>query len=426
MAHDHDHHHHTEDVIQQERIVREELDAAGQSLTRALQVSFAILKGIIIVLLIVFAFSGIFQVEQDEQALLLRFGKIQGPAEDPVLKPGIKFAFPQPINEVIRIPVKRELSIPIDTFWYYETEQEKLSPVKRVVTGPLDPVIDGYTLTRNDSIEGFAGTDYNIVHSMWTINYKIDSPKHFFENVYIRDRQPGEDLLEAAADTLNPMLESLASNAIVRTMVEYSIDEAIKSEGRIADDVQTVLQDKLDAVQCGIKVVDVRAGRIVWPRQVDAAFQASNNARQESDKIKTDASSYKDKLLTDTGGPEAEAVLEELKQPTISRQRQDELVDKLSGQVQSQISEARLYRTEVVENAKANAEYLMKLLPEYEKNPELVLQEIYLDAVEQVLTNADEKILMQTREGLPDEIRLLINRNPNIKKEQAQNQNDTE
>ena len=145
MAHDHDHHHHhTEDVVQQERIVREELDAAGQSLTRALQVSFTILKGIIVVLLIVFAFSGIFQVQQDEQALLLRFGKIQGPVEDPVLKPGIKFAFPEPINEVIRIPVKRELSIPIDTFWYFESERDKLSEVKRTVTSPLDPLNDGY------------------------------------------------------------------------------------------------------------------------------------------------------------------------------------------------------------------------------------------------------------------------------------------
>jgi regulator of protease activity HflC (stomatin/prohibitin superfamily) len=135
--------------------------------------------------------------------------------------------------------------------------------------------------------------------------------------------------------------------------------------------------------------------------------------------MRIDAASYKDQLLTDTGGPAAETVLDKLKQPELSRADQETLVTQLSGQVQSQISEARLYRTKVVEDAKANAEYLVKLLPEYQKNPKLVLQEIYLDAIEQVLANADEKIFMQTREGLPDEIRLLINRNPGIKKEQA-------
>ena len=67
---------------------------------------------------------------------------------------------------------------------------------------------------------------------------------------------------------------------------------------------------------------------------------------------------------------------------------------------------------------------MQKLLPEYRKNPELVLQKIYQDAIEQVLAGADEKIFMQTREGLPDEIRLMLNRDPNIKKEKAKQKNN--
>ena len=415
-----DHHHHQGSGCcsssgpseQNERILDEQLDAAGQSLRRALKMSFTILKGIIAVLLVVFACSGIFQVQQDEEAILLQFGKIKGP----VIKPGIKFAFPEPINEIVRIPVQRELSIPIESFWYYETPEEKLREFKRQVTGPLDPLKDGYCLTRNDHIEGMSGADYNIVHSAWTITYKISSPKLFFENVYIRDRKPGEDLLEAAADTLDPLLESLASNAIVRTMVQYSIDEAVKNNVKIAEDVKYILQDKLDQVGCGIQIGDVRASQIVWPRQVDQAFQASSKARQESDQIKTDAASYKEQLLTDTGGSDAETILDQIKQPDLSQEKQFELVGKLSGQVRTEISGANLYRTTVVEDAKASAEYLRKLLPEYRKNRELVLQKIYQDAIEQVLAGADEKIFIQTREGMADEIRVLLNRDPNINK----------
>ena len=418
MAH---HHHHSSETPkhQDERILDEQLDAAGRSLTRALRVSFMFLKGIIVVLLVMFACSGFFQVQEGEEVLLLQFGEIKpAPGESVAFKPGgLRFALPEPISEKIRIPVKNVLPISIDTFWYYESPQEKLNPVKRPVTGPLDPLKDGYCLTRNDSLEGMTGTDYNIVHSQWTITYKIDSSRDFFENVYIRDRKPGEGLLEAAADTLNPMLKSLASNAIVRTMVKYSIDQAIKSEDTIADDVKMVLQDKLNQIQCGIEVSDVRVDEIVWPRQVNEAFQAANKAHQKSEQARINASSFRDKLLTDTGGADAEMVLEQLKQPGLSLEEQKSLVKtKLSGQVQADIAEARAYRTKVVEDAKANAEYLKTLLPEYKKNPELVLQDIYQKAIAEVLAGADEKIFLQTREGLQDEIRVLLNRNPNIKK----------
>ena len=73
-----DHHHHQGQEScssgssgQDERILDEQLDAAGQSLRRALKMSFSILKIIIAVLLVVFACRGIFQVQQDEKAILL-------------------------------------------------------------------------------------------------------------------------------------------------------------------------------------------------------------------------------------------------------------------------------------------------------------------------------------------------------------------
>ncbi len=420
-----DHHHHHqrcshESPEEQDRLLAEQLDEAGKSLTGALRVSFNILKLFMFVLLLLFVFSGIFQVQSDEQALLLLFGKIQGSAENPVIEPGFEMAFPEPFNEVIRIPVQRVQTIDIDSFWYAETDAEKMNPnLKRTVTGPLDPLTDGYCLTRNDSLEGMEGTDYNIVHSKWTLSYKIYSPVLFFQNVFMRNQEPGEDFLEAAADTVEPLLESLASNAIVNTMVHYTIDEAIKSETGIADNVREELQRRLDQVQSGIKVVDIR-NRITWPRQVDDAFQASSGARQKSDQTWVEALSYKEKILTDTGGPNAESVLEKLKKPDMTQAEQEQLVAQLAGQVQSKISEARAYRTTVVEDAKANAEYLKNLLPEYQKRPELVLQKLYQDAIEEVLENADEKIIIQpSGDGKPREIRILINRDPAIKKQKA-------
>jgi len=88
----------------------------------------------------------------------------------------------------------------------------------------------------------------------------------------------------------------------------------------------------------------------------------------------------------------------------------------LAGAAQERIAQARAYRTKVVETAKANAEYLQKLLPEYRKRPKLVVQKIYQDAVEEVLNNADEKMIIQPTEGTKGkEIRILLNRDPTIK-----------
>jgi membrane protease subunit HflK len=87
----------------------------------------------------------------------------------------------------------------------------------------------------------------------------------------------------------------------------------------------------------------------------------------------------------------------------------------LAGSAQEQIAQARGYRTSVVENAKANADYLRNILPQYQKRPQLVLQKIYQDTVENVLDNADEKIVLQPSAGKSREVRIQVNRDPKAK-----------
>ena len=99
----------------------------------------------------------------------------------------------------------------------------------------------------------------------------------------------------------------------------------------------------------------------------------------------------------------------------------DSLWDQLAGEAQRIIAEARAYRTKVVEDARANAEYMQSLLPEYRKRPELVLQKIYQDAVEEVMMAADEKIFAQRdpAAGKNSEVRIMINSNP-VKEKKTQ------
>ncbi|MDO8312648.1 MAG: hypothetical protein Q7T25_11980, partial [Sideroxyarcus sp.] len=153
----------------------------------------------------------------------------------------------------------------------------------------------------------------------------------------------------------------------------------------------------------------------IWPRQVDEAFVASIRDSQESEKFVREAEGYARNILNEAGGEVAYQILDQLQNPTMNQQQQEVLWGQLAGSAQEQIAQARGYRTSVVENAKANADYLRNILPQYQKRPQLVLQKIYQDTVETVLNNADEKIILQPSAGKSREVRILVNRDPKAK-----------
>ncbi|HCO96025.1 MAG TPA: hypothetical protein DIU00_19145 [Phycisphaerales bacterium] len=412
-----------------------ELDAAGRSLSEALQVSFIILKVIMIVLVLAFLASGFKAVDSNEQALVLRFGKIRGVGEKRLLGPGLHWILPYPIDEIIKIPVETQVNLPIDSFWYFQTQQEILSGQMRPVRPdqPLKPLQDGYCITRGEKqdevIGDFAGSDYSIVHSKWQLTYQIDDPERFFINVYIEDVKPGDIYFDVITGSVEPLLRNTFEDAVVTALVNYTIDEAISSQDRIPKHIKRLLQEKLDKIESGIKVVSVQLTNSECPRQVKKAFEASTTASQESETEITNARTYAANTLNEASGPVAEKLYAALHDESIDEQTRELLWPQLAGTAREKIADARTYRTEVVERARANANYLESILPEYRQRPELVLQKIYLDAIEQILgNNADEKFVVQTTKGSKGtQIRVLLNRDPKLKSkrsnEQAEQQN---
>ena len=412
-----------------------ELDAAGRSLSEALQVSFIILKVIMIVLVLAFLASGFKTVDSNEQALVLRLGKIRGVGEKRILGPGLHWILPYPIDEIIKIPVETQVNLPIDSFWYYLTQSEILSGQMRPVRldQPLKPLQDGYCITRGEKqdevIGDFAGSDYNIVHSKWQLTYQIDDPERFFINTYIEEVKPGDIYFNVITESIEPLLKNLFEEAVVTALVNYTIDEAISSQDRIPKHVKRLVQEKLDKIESGIKVVSVQLTDSECPRQVKKAFEASTRASQESETEITNARTLAANTLNEAAGPVAEKLFAALHDESIDEQTMELLWSQLAGTAREKIADARTYRTEVVERARANADYLESILPEYRQRPELVLQKTYLDALEQILgNNADEKFVVQTTKGSKGtQIRVLLNRDPKLKSkrsdEQAEQQN---
>ncbi len=402
-----------------------ELDAAGKSLSEALRISFIILKVIMIVLVVLFFASGFETVGSDEQALVLQFGKIRGEREDRILGPGLHWVFPYPIEKIVKIPVEKKVNLAINSFWYQEKAPQ--GPGSRPRIEPvLDPIRDGYCITRSEeqteAIGDSGDSDYNIIHCKWQLTYQVkdpefENPERFFKNVYVEDVKSGQIYFDVMRESITPFLKDLFEDVVVTVMVNYTIDEAMFEQvGKVTEQVKQLLQQKLDKIESGIKVESVQLTDITWPQQVNKAFEALISASQDSQKAIDEARTYAQKTLNEAAGPVADKFLETIENESIGQEEKELLWNQLAGAAQEKIAGARAYRTKVVETARANAEYLQQILPEYRKRPELVLQKIYLDAIEEVLDNVDEKIIIQPTEGTKgNKIWIQLNRDPNIK-----------
>jgi membrane protease subunit HflK len=167
-------------------------------------------------------------------------------------------------------------------------------------------------------------------------------------------------------------------------------------------------------LECGIEVDSMQLTQCIWPRQVNDAFVASIKATNEMDKTISEAKGYSESRINEAGG---EQMINAVLSKDLTNEQKEAAWMNASGTVQQAIAEARAYRTKVVESAKANADYLQKLLPEYKKRPQLVLSRIYQEAMEEVLSNAQEKIIAQPDSATKNrEFRVMINRDPTIKK----------
>lgn len=404
----------------------DKMDTADKSLADALRVSFIILKVIMVIVVIAFFASGFQTIGPDEEGLVLRFGKIQtvGADGDVTLDPGLRWVFPYPIDELIKIPVENRLNLSVNSFWYYMTPQQILNPEllnRRPPGATLNPIQDGYSLTRGESVDGLVegaagGNDYNIVHSRWQMTYKIKDAQLFFTHVFVRDLKPGKEFLDLMEEDIRPLLLSCFEEAVVTTTVHYSIDEALDKIG-LAEDVKALVQTKLDSIECGLSVQNVTLNEMTYPRQVADAFDKFISASQEAKAQVNQAQTLADTTLTKTAGGVARALVTALKDPAATEAEIESLWARLAGEAQEVLASANAYRTSVVAAAEATADYFNRLLPEFKKHPDLVVQNLYLDTVEQVIDNIDEKFILQGEAGDQlREVRIQLNRDPALKR----------
>ena len=333
-------------------------DAGTQALSDALASSFRFIRALMIILVAVFLGSGIFTVNPNEVAVILRLGKPAGSGPDAILRPGIHWSFPSPIDEIVRIPVGESRAVEATNCWYQVTPEMEISGQLPPSLSTLQPGVDGYALT----------SDGNIIHARATAKYRIADPLR-----YAFDFRGATNILENALN-----------NAVLYAAVRHTAEEALyKDKTGFQDAVRRRFLQTIEKANLGIDLEPIQV-QTFPPMYVKEAF---------------------DQVL------EAEQALSEAR--NTSQGKAEEITRKAVGEGRALISDGITRSNMLVQTLRADAEAFSDQLADYQRNPRLFRERLLVETMFQVLTNVNDKwLLPESKDGRRRQIRLMLNREP--------------
>jgi membrane protease subunit HflK len=385
-------------------------------LAEALRVSFSILKLAMLALLIAYAFSGTFSVGSNEVALRLRFGDYVGDPGKRVLELGTYLAAPFPIEEVVKVDT-RPATLTLDKeFWFETTAQESgltRSQLQAQKARPLHPLHDGSLITG----------DSNIAHAKWTITWRVADPVAYLTNVGTRPLATN-------------LVRLVAQQGIVHAAAGIAAEELLR--GVVNRDLAIgTMQQHLDDMRTGIVIDQLALDKVSAPMRVASSFDAVTSAESDRAGRIVAAQQERSRILGETAGEASAALLKLIEAYEQASERGDDAataeadarIEKaladlavdgiaIGGEVARVINTATTYRTQIVEKVSGEAQTFNELLPQYERNPRLVLSRIWEDARETILTGKD----VETFYTVPGKLELQLNRDPNLQKQRQQDQ----
>ncbi len=401
------------------------LDPAQQSLADALKVTLRFVQAGMLVLLVLFAFSGVTSIKEGEVGLRLTFGEIKGDAK----APGAHFALPSPVGDFVKIDTGTKRFNEMEGYWPYLTPNQRNQSIESLGSGAdLDPTNDGSLIT----------ADGNLVHTQWSIVYRHmpDRAKQFAENIH-----PAHEEF---------IVLSAARRGIVQAVAEITIDELLKEAGSgpgsVASRAQAIAQEVLDGINSGILIEDMVLAEKMPPlfaRDSFAAVQsAESNARSEIDKAEQEAS----RTLNETAGgihPQLRALILDYDEavgvhgaaiqvgnPTRIAETKatmdgvlqmiDDLLesDAAGGAVARMMLEAKTHQFAERNRWESAYNRFNAKLPQFLANPDVTIQVEWAEAWTRLARNDFVEILTYPIGAGP--IRLDINRDPNIMKRQEE------
>ena len=204
--------------------------------------------------------SGFYQVQTNEQGVILRFGKYMDTTE-----PGLHYHLPYPIESVIKVSMTQERSINLGV-----AESSRANNISRAFT-------ESHMLTG----------DENIVDINLTVVWRIKNAKDFLFSM----RSPEQTV-------------SVAAQSVLREIVGQSQMMPIISgdRGKVEEDTKLELQKVLDDFESGVEIVRVKLQKADPPKQVVDAFNEVQRAKADMERYKNEAEAYRNEVVPNAHG----------------------------------------------------------------------------------------------------------------------------
>lgn len=312
----------------------DEVIRQGQArLKRLMPSGFGGSTGILLILAVILGlwlFSGLYRVQPNQLGVELVFGRYTGVPTDP----GLHWNYPSPIGTVIKPDVTRENRIEIG--YRSSGDGTSRSSVQRDVA------------EESQMITG----DENVVDIDFVVFWRIEDAGDFLFN------------LQRPEETVKMAAESAMRDAIGRRPIQVAL-----TEGRqlIEESVREELQKLMNEYGAGVSVRQVQLLAVDPPKQVIDAFNEVQRARQDKDRLKNEAETFR-----------------------------NDVVPRARGEAAQIVEEADAYRQEVINRATGDADRFRSVYTAYSAAKDVTQKRIYLETLEEVLGNVNKVIIDNT------------------------------
>jgi membrane protease subunit HflK len=208
------------------------------------------------------ALSGLYQVQPNEEAVVTTFG-----AYSRSEAPGLRYHLPWPIEQVEKVAVT------------------SLNRLDIGGTGTADGDIPQESLMLT--------SDENIVDLTFRVTWRVSDASRFL----FATRQPDEAVKSVAESAMRQVIGKTLLDSILTT-----------GRGQVQQEAAALMQKTLDSWGSGIRVVEVQIRSVNPPQEVVAAFRDVQSAEQDRDSAVNEADAYKNRVVNEAKGTAAQIV----------------------------------------------------------------------------------------------------------------------
>ena len=191
--------------------------------------------------------------------------------------------------------------------------------------------------------------DMNILSVEFIVQYKISAAKEYLFNV-----ANVEETIRKSAEAA--MREVIGKN---------KIDEALTvGKAGIQQSTQDLLQSIINQYQAGTQIATVQLLDVNPPQKVAKFFKDVASAKEEREQLINQARGYR-----------------------------NDIVPKARGQAAQDVNEAKGFAQSRVARAEGEAKHFLQTLKEYKRGKVVISKRVYIETMEEVLSNVDKIIL---------------------------------